>query len=309
MIDDLGICKGPGTILCEFRVGSTGVQLSKIGKCFYALVNKRVVLSAKSEKDLLSKGIPVVALIIKNLMKTAQMDEMRWKPLDKNYTHLFDDALKSISETMVPAEVFVLKLKPDEMDDNSTVDARMYGDEPDSMEDYKSQLKKFSDTVECEKHGAEILLRTNLDKSMWGSKEVMTVLAGIKAEMGPIYEASEMMEGCFEHAGDQIDYVQRCFERKLATGQVNGMIGKVIESFSTVKSYMSGIVQACQGLYTIDKVFKSRVGYPATWFFNGSTYMDFLFDHETMIDHLIKMASIETSVIEPLLVRKMTGAK
>jgi hypothetical protein len=308
MIDNLGVCKGSGTILCEFRVGSTGVQLSKIGKCFYALVNKRVVLSAKSEKDLLSKGLPVVALIIKNLMKTAQVDEMRWKPLDKNYTHLFNEALKGVSETMVPAEVFVLKLKPDEIEDNSIVDASVPSLN-DSMEDYKTQLRKFSETVECEKHGAEILLRTNLDKSMWGSKDVMVVLAGIKAEMDPFYEASEMIEGCFEHAGDQIDYIQRCFERKLATGLVNGVISKVIENFSNLKSYMSGIVQACQGLYTIDKIFKNRVGYPATWFFNGSTYMDFLFDHENMIDHLIKMASIETNVIEPLLVRKMTGAK
>jgi hypothetical protein len=305
MIENLGVCKGPGTILGEFRVGSTGVQLSKIGKCFYALINKRIVLSAKSEKDLVSRGIPVVAHIIKNLMKTAQMDELRWKPLDKNYNPLMDQTLKSISKS-IPAEIFVLELKPDEIQDNAIIDASTKNV---TLEDYKTCLKKFAETVDCVRHGSEILLRTNLDKNMWGSKEVMAVLADIKNDMSSLSENYETVEGCFEHSADQIDIMQRSFERKLASSQLKDTIGKVIENFSILKSYMSGLIQASQKLYTIDGVFKNRVGYPATWFFNGSTYMDFLFDHENMVDHLIKMASIEADVIEPLLVKKMTGVK
>jgi len=307
MIEDLGVYKGPGNILGEFRVGSSSLQLSKIGKCFYALIDKRVILSAKSEKELISQGLPVVAHIIKSMLKTAGIDEMRWKPLDKNYTGLFDQTLKSISENMRPAEVFVLELKPDEIQDNTTVDAS--GRNLNAcLEDYKDSLKKFAETIDCVRHGSEILLRTNLDKNMWGSKEVMAVLNDIKTDMTSLSGNYEKIESCFEHSGDHIDFMRQAFERKLAT-QLRVGIGKIIENFSFLKSFMSKLVQASQKLYTIDGVFKTRVGYPATWFFNGSTYTDFLFDHENLIDHLIKMASIESNVIQPLLVRKLTGVK
>ena len=307
MIEDLGVCKGPGTILGEFKVGSSSLQLSRIGKCFYVLIDKRIVLSAKSEKELVSQGLPVVAHVIKSMLKTAGIDEMRWKPLDKNYTGLFDNTLKSISENMRPAEVFVLELKPDEIQDNAVIDASSKNLNV-NLEDYKTSLKKFAETIDCVRHGSEILLRTNLDKNMWGSKEVMAVLTDIKTDMSSLSENYETIESCFEHSGDQIDFMKQAFDRKLAT-QLRVSIGKIIENFSTLKSYMSKLVQASQKLYTIDGIFKNRVGYPATWFFNGSTYTDFLFDHENLVDHLIKMASIESNVIEPLLVRKLTGAK
>jgi len=308
MIDDLGVCKGSGTVLGEFKAGSVSIQLSKIGKSFYFLVDGRAVLSARSEKDLVANAIPVVAQAVKSLMKSAQEDDLRWKPIDKNYSRLMDQTLKAISENMKPAEMFVLELKPDEIKDNSTVDASEKPSIVDSLDDYRVSLKKFAQTIEAVNHGSSILLRTELDKGMWGSRDVMAILGEIKSEMAGLSEASESLDACFEQSDRQARFVQAAIGRRIAADHMKTVVGGAIENFSKLKSYMSCLAQASQKLYVIDNVFKSRVGYPATWFFNGSIYMDYLFDHENLVDHLIKMASLESCVIEPLLVWKIKMA-
>jgi hypothetical protein len=307
MIEDLGVCKGPGTVLGLFRVGSTTVSISKIGKSFYSLIDNRAILANKSEKEFVSKSIPIIALIINSLKRTAQVDALRWKPLDKNYTSLIDQTLKAIKDDPVPAKLFVLESKPDEIQDNfSPVEAS--GKSMDKgLEEYKFSLKKFGETIEAVNHGAGVLLRTNLEKNMWGSKKVMATLGDIKADMAVVAEESEVIENCIERSDRQASFIQSALQSKRESDQTKDIIGKAIKNFSIIKSYMSGLVQASQKLYSIDSLFKSEVGYPATWFFNGSIYNDYMLDHENLVDHLIKSASLEAKVIEPLLLWKLTG--
>jgi len=307
MIEDLGVCKGPGTVLGLFRVGSTTVQISKIGKGFYSLINNRVVLANKSEKEFISKSIPIIALIVNSLKRTAQTDALRWKPLDKNYTSLIDQTLKAINDNSAPVKLFVLESKPDENQDNfSPVEASGNGMDR-GLEEYKSSLKKFGETIEAVTHGAGILLRTNLEKNMWGSKEVMAMLSSIKVNMAVVGEESEVIENCIERSDRQASFIQKALRSKKESDQTKEVIGKTIRNFSLIKSFMSGLVQASQNLYSIDNLFKSKIGYPATWFFNGSIYNDYMLDHENLVDHLIKSASLEAKVIEPLLLWKLTG--
>jgi hypothetical protein len=87
------------------------------------------------------------------------------------------------------------------------------------------------------------------------------------------------------------------------------VVGKIIENFSYLKSFMSRLAQDLQPLYRIDADFKSKVGYPATWFFNPSTFMNFTDEYDTLIDHMVKSASLESNIIEPLFAWKIsTGA-
>jgi hypothetical protein len=58
----------------------------------------------------------------------------------------------------------------------------------------------------------------------------------------------------------------------------------------------------------MDATFQKHTGFPATWFFCSSVFMDFLYEYENLIEHLIKAANIESFLIEPLLVLKITGA-
>lgn len=307
-MEDLGICKGQGNLLCSMRVGSDQVQLSKNGKDFYTLFNGRVIAAYKSDKDLIAKGLPFVLPVIKEMCKKAGMDEMRWLPTTspKKDNKMISDAMKYVKDNLKPAEIFVLELVPDEIQDQLPKQASKKS-VLSGLQDYRDSLKEFETTVNGLRGTSGILLKTCLAKQMWGSKSIMDIITANKAAMVDISPDTERVDMCFERSGDRARFIQAAFERKMSTQQVKEVVGKIIEEFSFLKTYMSRMAQELQPLYTIDREFKAKVGYPATWFFNPSTFMDFTDGYESLIKHIIKSASLETEVFEPLLVWKITG--
>ena len=65
-MEDLGICKGQGNLLCNMRVGSDQVQLSKNGKDFYyqGIDGRRSLPSKKTLEELPAKFVVFDALKI-----------------------------------------------------------------------------------------------------------------------------------------------------------------------------------------------------------------------------------------------------
>jgi hypothetical protein len=308
MDENLGICRGSGTIFCHLKIGSDGMQLSRNGKNFYVLLNNRTILSAKSEKDFLSKNVPVIVSIVKSMAKKAGLDSMHWLPTTdiKKDNKMVSDALNFIQTNLKPAEVFVLQIVPDEIQDQQPKDASKRPSVIDKLSEYQSDLQTFSTTIDGVRYASETLLRTNLEKKMWGSKEVMDIINGSHSEMDKLAENFEKVEYLIEHSGDWAGIIQTALKRNLKTASIKETAGKTLEGFSFLKSFMSKLAQNLHPLYTIDKDFKARVGYPATWFFNPSTFMNFTFEYENLIDNIIKMASLESEIIEPILVWKMT---
>ena len=309
MIENLGVCKGPGTVLGCLEIGSDGLQISKNGKNFYILLNNRTILSAKSEKIFLTKNIPVAATVIKRMTKKAGIDSLRWLPTTnvKKDNEMISDSLKYIRENLEPAEVFVLQINPDEIQDQLPKEASKRFRIANKISDYRDDLKLFDQTLSNLRYASEVLLRTNLERKMWGSKGVMDIIHEAKSEMDRLAEDFEISECMMEHSDDRARIIQAAMDRKLKTPPIKETAGKVIENFSFIKSFMSKVAQNLHSLYVIDKDFKARVGYPATWFFNPSIFMNFTYEYENLMDHMIKTASLETEVIEPLLVWKMTG--
>ena len=196
-------------------------------------------------------------------------------------------------------------MKPDEITDNKppvdtpTITANI-------LNSYKESLKKFGETVENIHHSSDILLKTHLAKDLWGNKGVTEVFNSIKADIAPLNY--DDFESNLEHSENHIKALDLLLNRKLPV-QTKEIAGKVIEGFSEIKSFMSVLAQSLQNLYTMDSTFQKHTGYPATWFLCSSTFMDFLFEYENLIEHLIKSADIEQFLIEPLLVLKIkTGA-
>jgi hypothetical protein len=305
MIDNLGVCKGSGKLLCHVRVGSIDLHVSKIGRQLYALVNNRAVITAKSEKEFFSKAMPVISSMIRSIGKRFGQSKVKLQTLDAGSKGLVDNALKFLKDNLKPAEIQVLQAKPDETSDNKFIEASKQV----SLADYPEYMSKFSDNVSDVSRSANILLKTNLDRNMWGSKDVMAIINEARDNMAMLNPELEKIESLIEHASAQAKYIQASWNRN--TSETREIVSRVIEGFSTMKSFMSHLVCASQPLYSIDSVFKSRVGYPATWFFNPSIYMNFLFEHDNLIDHIIKAASVESDVIEPLLIWKVksTGDK
>jgi hypothetical protein len=305
MYENLGVCKGPGRVLGEIKIGSDSIIISKNGRHFYILLNNRTVMAAKSEKVLSERVVPVLSLMIKNICKQAQLDAARWRHMDKEYTDMVTKTIKEISENLGPVEIYLLNAKPDETQTNRSILSTNKRGIVEKLNDYRSTLKKFEETTNELKSSSEILLRTNLDKKIWGSKEVMSVINGVKSDMEVLSNDYETIDGCLERSDDEAYKIQAIVSKRYATSHLKKVAGDIVENFAILKSFSSEFAQVLQRLNSIDRVFKASVGYPATWFFNGSIFMDFLFEYDNLVDHVIKFAALESDVVEPLLVWKI----
>lgn len=304
-MENLGICKGQGNILSSLKVGPSLLQLSKIGKEFYSLLNNRVVAAYKAEKDLVAKGLPFIVSLVKEMCKEACTDQVESHHSTGN--KMLSDAMKYVKNNLRPAEIFVLELVPDEIQDQLPKQAAVRKPILPGLQNYRNSLKELEATVNCLRGSSEILLKTKLAKQMWGSKDVMQVIHANKTAMTVISQDYEKADMCFEKSGDRAKIVTAAFERRMATQHTKEVVGNMIEDFSFLKSFMSKMAQELQPLYTIDQDFKASTGYPATWFLNASTFMDFTDSYDNLIKHIIKFASLESEVFEPLLLWKMTG--
>lgn len=220
---------------------------------------------------------------------------------------MISDALHHIQKNLEPAEIFVLDLKPDEIQDQQPKDASQKLTMLDRISGYREDLKAFDQTINNVHYTSEILLKTNLEKKMWGSKDMMDLIHASRSDMTKLAEDFNRSECIIEHSDDYARLIQAALARRLTNASIKETTGKMIENFSFLKSFMSRLAQDLQALYSIDKDFKSRVGYPATWFFNPSIFMNFTYEYENLIDHLMKTASLEADIIEPLMLWKMTG--
>lgn len=306
MLDNLGICKGSGDILADIRIGSDIMAISKIGRYFYAMINDRAILKAKSEKDLITRIQPILSVIMKKMAKKAQLDAVRWKPVDKNYTEMIDKVLKGIDKDLKKVEVFVLKIKPDEIQDNRTTGYQASKNNIiDRLENYKQDLGNLTEVVENIRHASQVLLKTDLNKTIWGSKDVMNIFNKIKLGFDEL--SFEQADYYLESSRDDVSKLQSLLYNKVASEHMKDVVSKIIENFSLLKSFISELIQRLHKLYVIDDAFKTHMEYPATWFLDNSVFMDFLFEYENLINYLIKLTSVETATIEPLFVKKLTG--
>ncbi len=313
MLENLGVCKGPGDILAHLHIGSDCLNISKVGSCFSVLMNNRTLMSARSEKEFHKKATPVLSHIVKRACVTAQTDSLRWKRVEHNYTNMIDKVLKNIQKDSKPADFYVLEVKPDEVQDNRTTgyEASSKKNIVERLDEYRVSVKKFGETVENLHKTSSVLLKTDLDKKMWGSKKVMNIIEDVRYEAGILATDLNKIDYCLEHSDESAYKIQKIVSNRIPAIHAKDVAGSVIENFSFIKSFMSEFAQALHKLYIIDTAFKKCVGYPATWFFDGSIFMDFIFEYENLINHLIKSASLEANTIEPLLVWKikLTGVK
>jgi len=265
---NLGVCKGPGNVLGQIHIGSDSIQVSKIGRHLHILLNNKAIMMARSKKGLFERVVPVLSYVIKNISKTAQLNTVKWRSTNKNYTEMLDGMLKSISENLRPVEMFVLKMKPDEIQDNTKIDKAASFTDREAMitnlNYYCFNLKKFGENLTNLRDTSEVLLRTDINKGIWGSKEVMAVLNDVKVEIKSLEDDFEFIEGCLEHSDKYACNLRTTIDQDISTPHTRNIIGNITENFSQLKSFKSVLAQALLPLYKIDASFKSHVGYPAT---------------------------------------------
>lgn len=306
---NLGICKGPGKILGQFIVNSDQLNISKVGSSYDILMNGRTIFSVSTKKELIQNVYPVLNLIVSNLIGDKKVIKFSYS--DKRFTELVDKFLDSIKDNTDPYQIQVLKIKPDEMQDNRTQGFEA-SKEPQiykKLSEYKSELKKIGKGLENLHNTSDILLKTDLEKDIWGSENITKILNEVKNNIKSSVKNYDKMDYYLEKSDDNLFKIQKILDKGIARNKIKEAAGNIVSNFSLIKSLLSKYAQNLYKLYTIDSAFKSYMGYPATWFFDGSIFMDFIFEYNNLLKNLIKLVLIEKSVIEPLLVWKITGAK
>jgi hypothetical protein len=298
MIEPLGICRLNGKPLCRIRLGDNLIEMSKIGKKIFSSLNGRVLFRAKSEKELYEKCLPTVSAVMSSLCKRGGHKKIKFASHQSGP----EEILKNIRLHLEPVEISVLESKPDEIEENTPKQSTEVLSR--ALSGYKEYLKSCARNIEAVSAHAGNLLRTEVKKSMWGSKEVTAVLHGVKNSMVRLAEDSEAFDGYIEKAHLASRHMQDCFVHADLKGQAQETASKIIEGFSNIKTYASELTQNLYGLRDIDRVCKAHTGYPAT-FLMSSQLMDFMYEYDTLVDHMIKTATIESHIIEPLLVWKI----
>ena len=305
MFENLGVCKGPGNVLGQIQMGDDTMNISKIGRHLYALLNNRVIMAAKSKQELNNRVVPVLSHIMKNIAKRSQLDAARWRPTDKRYTQMVVDTIKNIQRNLEPVEIYLLRAKPDETQDNRSIMSENKKGIVEKLSNYRVSLKKCEETKNNIQEASDVLLKVNLDKKLWGSDEVMKIINKAKSEIEVLSGDNEVIDGCFERSDQQAEKIQILASRKIASKVIKSTIGNVIENFAILKSFLSELAQVLHRFYGIDVIFKKHVGYPVTWFLDGNVFMDFVFEFDNLVDHIVKFSALESDTIEPLLLWKI----
>jgi archaellum component FlaC len=296
----VGICNNDSDILCSIKIGNDLVNISKNGRHFLTLLNKRAVLESKSEKDMINRTLPVLSIFIKSLCKQSGIKNITASK-GNNYQKMLDSIINNVSKNLYDSEVAVLETVPDEITDNIP-------SERTANNDICKSLSDISENIEGVVRNASTLLKTNLPKNMWGGREVTAIFQNTKNSLNDMSEKLEYIEECIEKTSDLNRHLN-VFRDKLSNSNLRVIMGNIINNFSSIKTVISELSQNLYNLYNIDPTFKKCTGYPATWFLNSSILYDFLFEFEALIDHLIKLSRIEESTIKPLLVWKVQNGE
>ena len=300
MLEPIGICRAQGKFLVRMSSDTDTIDIRKTGKKICASLNGRTLIGSKSEKDLVDRGLPVVFLLATVLCKK---NGANLKCASAKGSQL-SDVLEDVKEHIKPYSVAIFELgKQDEMEDNTpseTSSSNVLG----NIGEYQEHFAEMHRNMEELKSLSEILLRTDIKKSMWGSKEVTSVLNRVRNSMERLASEAEHVDQSVERPQYASKHLAGFMTNEKYYPQAKEAASRIIDGFSTMKTYASEMAQNLYGLRDIDRVFKAHTGYPAT-FLMPSMIMDFQYEYDNLINSMVRTASVEASMIEPLLVWKI----
>lgn len=294
MLESIGVCGGYGRVEASIKAGRDVVGISRENKRWFGMVNGRAVLASNDLEKLLPVAVAVASALgrrngakgikCSSKSKVGQLQEV--DRFIREHKDLFD---KFMLDT---------ESKPDESQENTPKEASL----PGCLDGFRSWLSDIGKNLDGVKHTANILLKTEPAKDMWGGKKVAAVIAGIRAGMEKLSEHTESIERRLEIMDDTARYLRAAFGTPAAESRVKVAAGSIIANFAELKAYMSDLAQVLHRLHGIDAVFKECTGYPATWFLDSTILMDFMFEYGTLMTNLAGAARAEVSAVEPLMV-------
>jgi hypothetical protein len=215
----------------------------------------------------------------------------------------YADFLKDMIDTITKsdqAKVFVLETKPDEITDNKPIEA---SDKltMQSLDDYRESIKQVAECFDDTLRLANAILKTKLPHSAHGFKELDRTLARAKLATSELAVKEELCEIASEQIGTRIGQLIMALENKTRYPKIiAAAVNQTNRHFGTIKTSLSECLCSLHPLYDINSIFKKYTGYPATWFYDPTTYYSFSERFKDASDHLIELARSENSILKPL---------
>jgi hypothetical protein len=227
--------------------------------------------------------------------------------LKTSNTNLMENLVNRLQNNKKDLEVFLLKLKPDEIVQNKPREIQAAHNELSGrIKSYRRDILKIADNVKETKHLSDILLRTQLPKTMWGSKGIQKTLSNIQEEMQNSINIDNF-EFHTERAKNASEFLDEVIYKnaRLKKEAMDELVKNISNNFFQIKRVIGSMAQNLYALFDIDKTFKKATGYPATWFFDSSIFYDFKYNFENLVKSMIRCARLEADVIGPLFVWKV----
>jgi len=291
-MERLGVYSGYGRALCSLNTGNHSISINKTGKKLYTLINGKTAMASRSEKEFSAKALPVVGLI-------AQKINPRVAPWKGSKTPYVQNILNYLQKNKFPAETFVLEAKPDEAQENAPAEVPTTMSRP-----FLAYIEKAKEVIERIHKNAYGMCHFQPSSEVWGSKEIVSYLKGVRKDFEELSKASEECTGHIEKMPDYLSLLQKSSKMRLAA-QMISLSDKIIEGFDLIKSYVSELTQTLSPLYELDTLCQKSAGFPATFFFPSSAYLDFRYDYNELVNNMIMASIVEKKAIQPLLIFKV----
>lgn len=282
------------------EINQDNILISRYKRHILSYLNNSRLTESKSSKNFITKSMPVLSMLINELAPK------RINLKQSNENNMLNQLVDVLNRNKNDLEVFVLKLKPDEIVQNKPRQIQAaYNGLPSRIDGYQEDILKISENIKDIKHLSNILLGTTLPKTMWGAKEVQKVLSNMQDENQNIN--IDKIDFYTEKTKNASEFLNKVISRGINVNleNLNRVIKNISNNFFNIKNIISSMAQNLYGLFDINKTFKNATGYPATWFLDSSIFYDFCYDFENLVNDMIKCARLENNVIEPILIWKI----
>ena len=297
-----------GQVFCRIKVGATNLDFRSYKNHFYPVLNGSQLYEPKTQANFTENILPIAGILTATLVKKAESSSQILYEEASPYAGMLNQFVQNLEKDL-GVKVQVLTVVPDEIQNNYPNDfIKLAKSNPGLIAEYRNTILAASRNVQDCVELAEALLNTNFPKTMWGVQGVQKVLAKVGDGLEKMAPALEQLEASVEHSDTRL--------RQLHRGLVSGAdlrgwqaLTELVGDFVKIKGLLANMAQVLYQLCDIDRVFKKQTGYPTTWFFNSSTFYDFIYCFENLLNDLIKMAAAESSTIDPLFAWINTGDK
>jgi hypothetical protein len=264
----------------------------KSGKTLQCALDGQEILTAKLDDQ---SFFPVVAIMVNSLVKPkSEISIKTAKGMSDFIKPLVDQIEKSDK-----AKSKLLETKPDEMAENKGIDSKL---NKEALDKYQENIKVYAGTYDEALSLSEVLLKTNLPKTMWGAKELKSSITHMRTASVDVINSREKFEIASEHSDVRVGNVSSILFDKRASNKkyVEESITSITNDFESMKNMMASFLINNYNLYNSDQLFKKCAGYPASWFFDPSVFLSFREKFEDIAEHIIEASKTESTVIRPL---------